>query len=158
MTDMFHPTNRYAPRDVHPLGIARHGDWALKQYAITLTGVGFDPDRFAEPMALAAGALPTPAATAHRPGIAFTIAHQGADADYLVLCWWDRDNELPMRIWVSAPARDGGRWSPARGAESLCVWDLGLVWFERQAFVRTMIGRGTPDAHEYLREVCRTPV
>jgi hypothetical protein len=158
MTESFHPSNRYAPREVHTLGIERTGGWCIKRYAITVAGAALDRDRFADPTAMAHAELPIPAIGAHRPGLGFTIAHQGAGADYLVLCWWDRDNELPIRIWVSAPGREGGRWSPARGAESVCVWDLGIVWFERQAFVRTMIGPSPPDARGYLDAVCGTPV
>jgi len=146
----FAPAHRYEPRTVAPLGIDEHAGWRTKCYAITCAGVSFEPDRFAAPIALARAALPVSAQSGSRPGVGFRIAHQGRGADYLIACWWDRDNELPMRIWVSAPGRDTGLWSTARDAESVCVWDLGVIWFERQAYVRTMIGGAPPDPLAYL--------
>ena len=158
MSGSFAPTHTYQPRTVSTLGIADHAGWRIKRYAISCADTRFDPARFGEPEALARAALPTPAQHTARPGIAFQIAHQGRGADYLVLAWWDRDNELPMRIWVAAPGRDEGRWTPAHGAESVCVWDLGIIWFEREAFVRTMIGAHQPDAAAYLAARCPTPI
>ena len=42
------------------------------------------------------------AAAAILMGQAFVVAHQGLTADYAVLCWWDQENELPVRVCVRA--------------------------------------------------------
>ena len=158
MTSTFAPAHRYDPRPVAFLGVEDHAGWRTKRYTITCAGATFDRARFEEPIALARRALPERAHAPGRPGVGVRIAHQGRSADYLVACWWDRDNELPLRIWVCAPGRDDARWTPARDAESICVWDLGVLWFERQAYVRTMIGPGAPDAQAYLDAVCPASV
>lgn len=63
---------------------------------------------------------------------AFTIFHEGASVPYLVLAWWGNDNELFTSVsalldsaWVEDPARF-----------SFCLWDLEVMWFERNAFVK----------------------
>lgn len=63
-----------------------------------------------------------------RPGLGFTIFHQGFDGDYVVVCWWDRENELPTKVWPW----DGNTWRRALVGESFCMWDLEMFWFERQ--------------------------
>ena len=156
MTPPFRPAESFESRPVEFLGVATHEKWRIKRYSIVHPESRFEPARFEHPHRIALAMLPQPATSATRPGLAFTIAHQGRGADYLVLCWWDRDNELPMRVWVSIPTRDNGAWSPARGSESICVWDLAVLWFEREAYTRHMLGARGPDPKAYLGETCRS--
>jgi PhnB protein len=136
----------YSPRPIEWMGSASHGDWRIKQYSIVWGGGGLDERRFAGGLPLALAALPDPAVTLRRPGVAVLIRHQGRTADYLVLTWWDNENELPLRVFV----RDGDRddWRSAAEHESFCVWDLEVLWAERNAYVQTMLG-GTPDVARY---------
>ena len=143
MSHMFRP---YAPRPVQFAGLAEPSGYRLKQYAIVYSEP-FRDANFAEGSRLVFAELPTPAVTAERPGVGFVIAHQGNGADYVVLGWWDRENELPLKVLVR-PQSPNGQWRPARGGESVCVWDLEVIWFERQAYVQTVIGNG--DAEGYL--------
>ena len=143
MTPAFRP---YTPRPVRFGAVAEPAGYRLKQYAIVYAGPFKDGD-FADGLRLAFAELPTPAVTDERPGVGFVIAHQGNGVDYVVLGWWDRENELPLKVFVR-PQTPDGQWRPARGAESVCVWDLEVIWFERQAYVETVLGGG--DAEAYL--------
>lgn len=99
---------------------------------------------------MARALLPQPPSTPARPGIAFAIAHHGKTADYAVLAWWDRENELPIRVFVRPPSA-GARWRPARESESVCVWDLEIIWEEREAYVETMLAKnGAGRQKEYV--------
>jgi len=71
---------------------------------------------------------------------------------YTVLCWWDRENELPIRVWVAE--QDGGApvWRTARDSESVCVWDLEVIWEERQAYVETVLGGESETAQQRYLE------
>jgi hypothetical protein len=138
----------YVPRRIRSLGLARLSDFRIKQYAIAYGDDPFREADFAAGLRLAFEALPRPAVTDRRPGVGFAIAHQGNGADYVVLGWWDNENELPLRILVR-PQAPGGEWQPARGGESACVWDLAVIGFERQAYVQTVLGGGTVE--DYLR-------
>jgi hypothetical protein len=146
----------YQPRPISVRGPVQHGDWTLKAYSISYASAAFDPVRFTEGRRLALESLPTPAITAERPGVGFLIEHQGRNVDYLVLGWWDRENELPLRVFIR-DAGDDDRWRPARGSESVCVWDLQVIWAEREAYVATVLGGDpTRGREEYLRAVTTT--
>ncbi|HEU0300932.1 MAG TPA: hypothetical protein VFR37_15830 [Longimicrobium sp.] len=138
----------YASRPIRFHGVREHRGWRIKVYSIVYDAHGPDWGRFREGRELAMEALPEPEGEEGRPGVGFAIAHQGRNADYFVLGWWDRENELPLRIFV----REGGEgWRPAQGSESICVWDLQVLWFEREAYVATLMNLACADpAAAYL--------
>jgi len=131
----------YIARPIRYLGLADPQGYRLKQYAILYGGGPFREFDFANGLKLAYESLPTPATTNVRPGVGFAIAHQGNGADYAVLAWWDNENELPLRVFVR-PQTPDDQWRPARGGESVCVWDLEVIGFERRAYVETVLGGG----------------
>lgn len=95
--------------------------------------------------------LPEPDEGRGRAGLGFLIAHQGRTGDYVVLGWWDNENELPLRVWVRRGPAQG--WRPAEGGESICVWDLEVIWAERQAWVDAMLSPSGPSPADYLARV-----
>jgi hypothetical protein len=99
---------------------------------------------------MAEAALPRPAISDGRPGLGFLIAHQGRTAAYVVLGWWDQENELPIKVFVR---RGDDPWRPARDAESICVWDLEVLWAEREAYVQAMLRPDGSDPAAYLERV-----
>jgi hypothetical protein len=117
----------------------------LKQYSVCHAGQTFDDARFSGGVEQAVAALPQPARTTERPGVGFVILHQGNGIDYTVLAWWDRENELPLRVFV-CDSPGANEWRPARDSESVCVWDLQIIWAEREAYVRTILAESVPDA------------
>jgi tetratricopeptide (TPR) repeat protein len=138
----------FAPRRREFRGVERRGGWALKRYAISFDGPLPAPADFAAGTEQAWAALPPEPRAPGRAGAGLLIEHRGRGADYVVLAWWDRENELPIRVFVRA---DGGAWRPARGAESVCVWDLEIVAFERDAYVDTVLREGrAEDVEGYL--------
>lgn len=151
----------FAPRPIRFREVLAHEGWRLKRYTISaggaasVAGAGADvaiPDwpEFADGRVLALAALPAPARTAERPGVGFLVEHRGAGADYLVMGWWDRENELPVRVLVREHA-PGAAWRPAHASESFCVWDLQVIGFERDAYVASVLapgaGPGAVDAY-----------
>ena len=139
----------YAPRDTRFAGLRTANGWTLKQYQIAFEP-GADWGGFSGAAELADRSLPMPDPAAGRPGYGFTIAHAGRGADYFVLGWWNAENELPLSVWVR---RDGNDWRPARDGESICVWDLEVIWHERQAWVQWMLNEKAPDPTAYLGSV-----
>ena len=126
----------YAPRPIRCHGVRELNGYRLKDYSIVHGGQSVDWLDFARGFELVLTQLPRPAVAAGRPGIGFRIAHQGATARYAVLAWWDNENELPFRIAVR---RDGEEWRLAQDSESICVWDLQVLAFERDAYVTTLL-------------------
>ncbi|KAA8997345.1 isochorismatase family protein [Affinibrenneria salicis] len=133
----------WLPRPIDAAGVTSLNDWRLKRYTIRYRRAAQAVD-FSAAWTMAAAILPTPAQTGARPGVGWVIEHQGKNADYLVLGWWDNANELRTRVWVT----DHGQWRAARD-ESFCVWDLQVIAFERDAFVSHML-QNTPDPERYL--------
>jgi hypothetical protein len=137
----------FAPRPIRFLRVHEYRGWRIKLYSIVLPEASGKPD-FESGLTLALGALPDAAQTTSRPGVGFCVLHAGRGADYAVLGWWDRENELPVRVFVRP--HDEPAWRPAQGAESFCVWDLQVVAFERDAYVQTLLNNPPLGANDYL--------
>jgi hypothetical protein len=134
---------RYQPRAIRQHGVRQVDGWRLKRYSISYDGGPVDWSAFEPALLEADAALPRPAVAAGRLGLGFVIAHRGRTALYFVLGWWDNENELPLHVWVRP--LQGSEWRAARGPESVCVWDLEVVWFEREAYVGTVLAGGADD-------------
>jgi hypothetical protein len=137
---------RYHPRPLSYLGVEVLAGLQLKVYAIRYGAEPLDRGRFAAGWARLAADLPRPAVDEGRPGVGFVILHQGRTGNYLIAGWWDRENELPVRVYLGGP--DG--WRPAAGGESFCVWDLRVMWWEREAYVGTVLAGRADGVEAYL--------
>lgn len=135
----------YEPRPLTPLGVINVRGYRLKAYSIVYGEAPFERKAFDAGLVLAERELPVPAAAPARPGVGFVIFHQGRTGPYLILGWWDNENELPVRVFLADPLN----WRPATSGESFCVWDLRVVWHEREAYIRTML-KGPTDEAAYL--------
>jgi hypothetical protein len=147
------PMLSYEPRSIALLRVMERGEWRLKLYSIALEQDLVDESRFRNGLALALDALPEPARTDSRPGIGFCILHQGRGADYIILAWWDRENELPLRVFVNTP--DDSDWRQAQGSESVCVWDLEVIGFERNLYVATVLARPPLPLNAYIEQALK---
>lgn len=139
----------YRPRKITFDRVRSHGGWRFKTYGVTYGPEPLDQSVYAAAIPLAFATLPEPARTPTRPGVGFLIQHQGRGVHYLVLCWWDNENELPIRILVRP--FDQSHWRPAAGSESVCVWDLEIIAFERTAYTRHVLS-GNIDLNAYMNE------
>ena len=142
----------FEPRAAAFHAIVEHAGHRLKAYSVRFgeRSVDWEEHRVGIDMALAA--LPKAEPAKGRPGLGFLIVHRGRAAEYVVLAWWDRQNELPVRVFVHNEAP----WRPAREGESFCVWDLELFARERDAYVETVLKNG--DLEAYLaRRATDTP-
>ena len=135
----------YAPRPLRCLGVEPLGGFELARWWIDLyqDQAPYLAD-WADALALAEAALPRET-NAARPGVGFLILHRGRGADYTVLGWWDRENELPLRVFVRYPGTDDAQWRVSRRGESVCVWDLEVVAIERAAYIATYLDAACAD-------------
>lgn len=139
----------YQPRPIRAHGVRDVDGWRLKLYTITHGGAEPALTAFEDAWPLLEDALPEPPVLPGRPGVGFVVLHRGRGVDYAVLGWWDRENELPLRVFVRGP-EEAAEWRPARGSESICVWDLEVIAFERTAYVETVMASAGPDVEGYL--------
>jgi hypothetical protein len=122
--DDWRASEAFRARAIRFAGLREHDGWSIKTYAIAYRDAALDWRRFESAFTPALAALPTPAVTLERPGLAFVIAHQGRGLDYFVLNWWDNENELFCRVFIRT---HDGEWRQSAGSESWCVWDLQVM-------------------------------
>jgi hypothetical protein len=132
---------RYHPRPIAFHGVRDVHGQRLKVYSIRYGAEPLHWGTFEPGLSRAFAELPEPDIAAGRPGLGFVIVHQGRTGDYVILAWWDNENELPLRVFV----RDQDGWRTARPNESVCVWDLEVIWHERQAYVATVLSVDSSD-------------
>ena len=132
----------YIARPIRYLGLAEPNGYRLKQYAILYGGGPFREADFAtRACGLPSKSLPTPGGDRRcDPGSASPSPTRATARTTRSSRWWDNENELPL-AGFRPPADRRRDWRPARGGESVCVWDLEVIWFERQAYVRDGAGR-----------------
>jgi len=65
---------------------------------------------------------------------AFVIFHDGSGCDYLVLVWWENENEL----FTSVSVKDDGEWVEDANKYSFCLYDLEVFWVERNIYIQTI--------------------
>jgi hypothetical protein len=124
----------YHQRRCDFLSEERIGDWRVKLYGLARPEKSVSAGLIETTRALAAGSLPAVDDAHH--GAAFAIAHDARWPIALVY-WWEADNELHSRIEPAGPMG--------------CVWELGVVEFERRAWIADVIGNPDgPDLDGYM--------
>jgi hypothetical protein len=124
----------------------RLGDWRLKLYGLAAPEKGVRPELIARTRELAEQCLP-PVDDDHY-GAAFAIAHD-ARFPIALIYWWENENELHSRIYAGATL---DALTPAPETALGCVWELGIIEFERRAWIADVIGNPDgPDLDAYLR-------
>jgi hypothetical protein len=154
------PVVRHAYRDRRTRydGLRTAAGYWLKVYSISFDDRDPDDAVFDTGLRLAAGLLPQPPVTASRYGVGFVIRHRGRGADYLVLHWWDNENELFCRVCTTAND-DASGWRVDNREGAPCVWDHQVIAAERDAYVATVLSRaGPPDIEAYLQRTYAAPV
>ena len=118
------------------------GDWRMKLYGLAAPDKGVRPELLAVTRELAVRGLPALDANTH--GAAFAVAH---DANYPIalIYGWQALNELHQRSYVGRPD-DLSELTPVEFTPAGCVWELGIVEFERRAWIADVIGN--PDGQD----------
>ena len=122
----------------------RLGDWRLKLYGLARPEIAVRPELVAITRDVAAEVLP-PVGAAH--GAAFAIAHDARFPIALVY-WWQDENELHSAIRAGETLDAMGPVAPSAHG---CVWEMGIIEFERRAWIADVIGNpGGPDLDRYM--------
>jgi hypothetical protein len=95
--------------------------------------------------------------------LGFVILHRCGESFYfLLVSTWRNENELWETVYAKASALEAGFRlftfdSSHRG--TFCVWELGVVWHEQQAWKRFLLSkRGPEDVALYLKDLHEGPV
>jgi hypothetical protein len=140
----------YAPRHIRFIRGEDVDGWQLKLYSIALEGKEPRQEFLAATLDLAASVLPRPAVTDGRYGVGFATAHDATTFCIVLVYWWQSENELHQRIYVS-PKDDPAALAQVPDQPAGCVWELGVVDFERRAWLEDVLANPDgPDIERYL--------
>ncbi|MEL7059805.1 MAG: GNAT family N-acetyltransferase [Acidobacteriota bacterium] len=140
----------YVPRTASCTGLVEAGGWALKAYTIVRDVARPSDEELQAARDAVAQALPPlpdddsapPRERAPRSG--FFILHLGEEARWLLVDWWTPGGILCQRMF-SAPLDGPCRFEEVPSREILaCVWELGVIDFERRAWISTVMRRSGP--------------
>lgn len=120
-------TNMFQPRRIESYPLWSDAD-GIKVYTISARGMPVNQDEYA----LRLGEIKRQKNVDWATTPAFVLMHDGASCRYLVLAWWGNDNELFTSVSVNT---DAG-WIEDASRFSFCLWDLEVIWFERNCFIK----------------------
>jgi hypothetical protein len=142
----------YAPRPVRSLGLWQADGWRMKVYAMAATPREPSTALLDAAKDHALTTLPRPAVAADRYGVGYVGIHECDGTDYAFFGWWARGNELYHHLLACPSGRPQELVSLTRMDPGLagCVWELEVVKFERDAWVRFGMRGGVPDVEGYL--------
>jgi hypothetical protein len=142
----------YRQRDVQFRGIWTIGDWRWKIYSLR------HPDReevgeefFEWLRVLAIERAATHPADSTVYGVGFVIAHAGKFGEYALIQWWGDEDILYNSVYVAPTGGYQLFELMATTGLTACVWELGVLDFERRAWVETVLKAGGDSSlDEYL--------
>lgn len=145
----------YHERAVAFVGVRSLGPWSVKLYSID-SGRG-RPVEDSLPAAEARIPDLLPAVEGAVHGEAFAIVHAGEDAVWLLVHWWT-DTCLMHHRMVSATLDAPSDFvHPVPETLIACSWELAVVQHERDAWVRTVQGRGSDSDYGAYHQDTLTP-
>lgn len=145
----------WAPRPIRFLEMWEPLGWRIKVYGITC-GPETPEDDLIEAAKSTAGRFLEQEIGRHETyGVGFLGVHQGATGNQIFLDRWANDNELLHEVWISSSDRPAHLSPAPRDHNSVCVWDLRIQSFERDAWIELVLSRAdNPDLEGYLIQRC----
>ena len=148
----------YRPRHVQFIRREEVKGWRLKLYGIALNGEEPRPEFLEAVRDLSGRVLPQPPVADDRYGVGFAIAHDARWLGIALVYWWQSENELHQRIYVS-PKDDPTAFTQVENQPAGCVWELEVVDFERRSWIEHVLARPDgPDLERYLERSCARDV
>src|SRR5688572_15052437 len=122
----------------------------LKWYDISFTTAPISPELSAEARGFLLAEIQSGEFT---PGneLGFAVLHDCGDVVFLLVCTWRNSNELWETVYVKLPDNGGG-FEPLRHSDqhkpAFCVWEMGAVAYEAQAWSRYLASARDDNARE----------
>lgn len=143
--------SRYETRPVRFLELWTIDKWRLKVYGISY-GRPAPRAELVQAAKLTASRFlrERPTQLTHY-SVGFLGIHDGRGENQVFLDFWVNENELVHRYWISKPDTPGELYDAPVDHNSVCVWDLMVQCFERQAWIDCVLANPQgPDIEKYL--------
>ena len=102
----------------------------LKLYSISFSGEQVDAFKYIERLS----AIKIAKGLDWKSIPAYAIFHDGEEREYLIFCWWLNGNEL----FHSVSVKEDNGWVEDSSKYSFCVYDLEIMWAERNYYVQAI--------------------
>lgn len=141
----------YEPRSFRFIELLTIDEWQMKLYGIAWRRELPRPKLLEAAKRIATEELRHAASNDYKVG--FVGAHDGQNACVVFVDYWGNENELFHRVFLSRSI-DPTALVPAKSSDSsVCVWDLRLQAFEREAWIKHVLRKASaPDFRAYLNE------
>jgi len=141
----------YEPRPIRFLEEWTFEGWRLKVYGITYRRASPRAELIETARRLARESLPA-AGERGNYGVGYVGVHDGRGANFIFVDWWADENELHHHVYAAPSAELKDLPEITATGLSVCVWDLRVQCFEREAWLETVLtnARGA-DLEAYMR-------
>ena len=139
----------YRPRRVRHVGVRTLDGWRLKVYVIEAAQASLDDEAAHALVDKVSAELPDlpDGTTGH--GLGFVVLHAGEDALWVLVERWVNGDSL-VHVLMRGTVGNHATFEDLSGTGlAFCVWEGGVIEFERRAFIDTMM-RGSPNPDAYL--------
>lgn len=147
------PTDECPLRSVRCLDVLHVGGFRLKFIAICATGDRLDNRLRDASLRFAESELHVRPTRHEHHGVGFLGVHDGEGENQVFLDLWINRNELRHTVGVSPKGNPSALVRPPEDHNSVCVWDLAVQAFEREAWLRWVLRNPAgPDLEAYMAE------
>ena len=143
---------QYKPRPIRFLELLTQENWQIKVYSIS------DKREFVSAKYLdnAKKNLSTWLEKSQISGletyqIATLILHEGKEGCFAIINWWIDENMLQHFVYLSPNEESDFTFYSDNGIIT-CVWEMAVLWFERNAWVKHVLATEKPDFEAYINE------
>jgi hypothetical protein len=151
--DQIHLT-AYKKRPIRFMEIIRHEDWQIKLYSVSEKNKLVSMQSVEYAKYYLTGWLSNSKyypLTTYR--IATLILHEGKEGCFAIINWWIDENMLQQFVYLATPAYPSEFKLLSDKGIITCVWEMAVLWFERNAWVKHVLEKSTnPDFEAYLAE------
>lgn len=151
--------DKYKPRQATFLKIHEAGDWRVKIYTLT------QHEQFTSYDILDRVLDMIPAWIKNGGNqdlsnykIATLIVHEANEGIFSILNWWVDENMLQNQVYLTSPEESAGFESISDSGIAFCVWELAIVWHERNAWIKHVLKNPEkPQFEAYLTDTYTGP-
>jgi hypothetical protein len=141
----------YRRRPIRFLELWEPEGWRIKVYGIAYNRELPRPELVATAKRLAANHL---ANDRNHYGVGFLGIHDGRGANFVFFDFWADENELHHHVYTSPSEETENLRLTGPDDSSVCVWDLQVQAFERQAWIEGVLANPFgPNLDQYVE--CR---
>ena len=144
--------NPYQPRTITPLEFFEAKGWRFKIYSILYKDKPLDFALIEAAKETALDFVPQPATTPKHYGVGFVSIHQGQSYDFVTVGYWAFESELKHQTYMRPSSSSAKLETLTANELSMDVWDIKVLAFERDAWLKTVLQASKANLDNYLAE------